>query len=321
MTSSTPNRAPKDISYDTSNNSRSSTSSHIPALIAAILAPVALGSTVGFVVAKRSRQDYEQTKRPSWSPPSWAFGPVWTTLYALMGLASWFVWKELKHINEQLSEVVTFVLSWCADRNVNLDDCPVESPDIDAAWRARTRTRSDKATFRAYVKDLSTRLALCKAALILYVVQLFVNLIWSPVYFGGHRRVALVIIALLDLLVIATVVLFAMVRPVAAWLLVPYLLWLGLATALSVWIIRNNNPAARTTTEAPADTYTDDGTSERKSNRSTKSSKTAKLRMIKNNSMTVAKDAPPTNNISKTFKKIVESVKSRGQSKTKNKTA
>lgn len=34
---------------------------------------------------------YRQLRKPSWSPPSWLFGPVWTLLYALMGVAAWLV--------------------------------------------------------------------------------------------------------------------------------------------------------------------------------------------------------------------------------------
>jgi tryptophan-rich sensory protein len=34
---------------------------------------------------------YRQLRKPAWSPPSWLFGPVWTVLYALMGVAAWLV--------------------------------------------------------------------------------------------------------------------------------------------------------------------------------------------------------------------------------------
>jgi tryptophan-rich sensory protein len=35
---------------------------------------------------------YESLNRPAWTPPSWVFGPVWTLLYLLMGIAAWRVW-------------------------------------------------------------------------------------------------------------------------------------------------------------------------------------------------------------------------------------
>jgi len=37
---------------------------------------------------------YRQLDRPAWAPPSWLFGPVWTVLYALQGVAAWLVWRE-----------------------------------------------------------------------------------------------------------------------------------------------------------------------------------------------------------------------------------
>ncbi|MEZ6064547.1 MAG: TspO/MBR family protein [Planctomycetaceae bacterium] len=36
---------------------------------------------------------YRTIERPAWSPPDWVFGPVWTTLYVLMGIAAWLVWR------------------------------------------------------------------------------------------------------------------------------------------------------------------------------------------------------------------------------------
>ncbi len=37
---------------------------------------------------------YAQLQRPTWAPPNWLFGPVWTALYATMAVAAWLVWKE-----------------------------------------------------------------------------------------------------------------------------------------------------------------------------------------------------------------------------------
>ncbi len=38
---------------------------------------------------------YQELTRPAWNPPGWVFGPVWTLLYTLMGIAAWGVWKEV----------------------------------------------------------------------------------------------------------------------------------------------------------------------------------------------------------------------------------
>lgn len=37
---------------------------------------------------------YARLAKPSWTPPSWLFGPVWTLLYVLMAVAAWLVWKD-----------------------------------------------------------------------------------------------------------------------------------------------------------------------------------------------------------------------------------
>jgi translocator protein len=78
-------------------------------------------------------------------------------------------------------------------------------------------------------------------ATIAFGVQLALNLAWSPLFFGMHRITgALVDILLLDAAVIVTIVLFARIRPAAAWLLAPYLAWILFATYLNGAILRDN---------------------------------------------------------------------------------
>ena len=36
---------------------------------------------------------YAQLVRPAWAPPGWLFGPVWSVLYLMMGVAAWLVWR------------------------------------------------------------------------------------------------------------------------------------------------------------------------------------------------------------------------------------
>jgi benzodiazapine receptor len=37
---------------------------------------------------------YPMIRKPSWTPPSWLFGPVWTFLYLIMGIAGWMIWYK-----------------------------------------------------------------------------------------------------------------------------------------------------------------------------------------------------------------------------------
>lgn len=51
-------------------------------------------SSIGARASIQASSFYGQLVQPSWSPPPWLFGPVWTTLYALMGIAAWLVWRS-----------------------------------------------------------------------------------------------------------------------------------------------------------------------------------------------------------------------------------
>lgn len=79
-----------------SDNSRSSTSSPSLGLslaaglgwLVVTFAAAAIGSQAG------PGDWYARLQKPSWNPPSWVFGPVWTYLYATMALAAWRIWRK-----------------------------------------------------------------------------------------------------------------------------------------------------------------------------------------------------------------------------------
>ena len=75
-------------------------------------------------------------------------------------------------------------------------------------------------------------------ALLLFGIGFAVNLCWSPLFFDAHLvAAALVVIVAMLLLAIATTFAFARVNRLAAWLLLPYMLWLGFAGALNAHIL------------------------------------------------------------------------------------
>ena len=63
-------------------------------LIISILIPVAVGAVSGFFTSSEIPGWYQTINKPTWNPPSWLFGPVWTTLYVMMGVALFLIWKS-----------------------------------------------------------------------------------------------------------------------------------------------------------------------------------------------------------------------------------
>lgn len=154
------------------------------------LAVAFAAAAFGAVASIRAAEFYQTLVRPEWAPPAKLFGPVWSVLYLLMGIASWLVWR---------------------------------------AQAATTRR-----------------------ALGFYLVQLALNALWSWLFFAWHLGAAAFgEIVLLWALIVATMVQFWKVRPVAGALLVPYLLWVSFATALAFTVWRANPALLGGEREAP----------------------------------------------------------------------
>lgn len=151
-------------------------------LTLSIALPVGLGGVAGFMTSSETQgQWYQSLKKPSWTPPKSAFGPVWVTLYILMGIAAWRV------------------------------------------WRAGGRDQP----------------------MLLYGAQLALNIAWSFLFFKAHNlQWALFdIVALLGML-IATTYSFYGVDQAAGHLMIPYVAWVSLATALTANLYINNPAGA-----------------------------------------------------------------------------
>jgi benzodiazapine receptor len=126
---------------------------------------------------------YDQLAKPWFNPPSWLFGPVWTALYILMGVALYLIWME-----------------------------GLEKPQV-------------------------------KAAILLFALQLLLNFLWSYMFFGLQSPLlALAEIAILWLVLLATIIAFFRIRRGAAYLLIPYILWVTFAAYLNYAIYILNPP-------------------------------------------------------------------------------
>lgn len=124
---------------------------------------------------------YKTIVKPSFNPPNWIFGPVWTILFALMGIALFLVWKNI---------------------GVNL---------------------------------------MAKRAILLFAIQLILNILWSVAFFGMKSPlVGFVIIILLWIAILLTILSFYKVSNVAGWLLIPYILWVSFASILNLAIVLLN---------------------------------------------------------------------------------
>lgn len=142
----------------------------------------AAGGAGALAMATAPSEDawYQALVKPAWNPPSFVFAPVWTTLYALMGIAAYLAWRR---------------------------------------WP----------------------LPQARRALALFGVQLIANVAWSWIFFRWHEPgLATLEIGALWILILAWLVASARLSRAAAWLIVPYLLWVSFAAVLTFWIWRAN---------------------------------------------------------------------------------
>jgi len=142
------------------------------ALIPFFLLVVGGGLLIGFLTAPGPW--YQALAKPSFNPPNWLFGPVWTVLYVLIALAGWRVW----------------------------------------------------------------RVGPSGTAMKLWWLQLALNFMWSPAFFGLQQiGLALVVIVALLICIIAFIAAAWNLDRIAVWLFIPYAAWVAFATLLNASIL------------------------------------------------------------------------------------
>jgi len=123
---------------------------------------------------------YATLEKPPFTPPNWLFAPAWATLYVLMGIAAFLVWR--KEVNREGA----------------------------------------------------------KLALMIFLIQLVLNALWSVVFFGLESPLAgVIVILVLWVAILFTVLKFFKLSMAAGLLLLPYILWVSFAAILniSIWLL------------------------------------------------------------------------------------
>lgn len=73
------------------------------------------GSAVGGIASANAGTFYNQLVRPTWAPPGWVFGPVWSILYLIMAIAAWLVWRAAANRKAKLVAISFFVAQLAAN--------------------------------------------------------------------------------------------------------------------------------------------------------------------------------------------------------------
>jgi tryptophan-rich sensory protein len=63
-------------------------------LVVSILIPQVVAGVVAYFTVTGNGSWYQSIEKPAWNPPNWLFGPVWITLYIMMGIAFYLIWKS-----------------------------------------------------------------------------------------------------------------------------------------------------------------------------------------------------------------------------------
>lgn len=142
-------------------------------LLTSLALPLGLGAIAGIYTAEAIPGWYETLNRPSFNPPNWLFGPVWTTLYILLGISLFLIW------NQPASKERDF-------------------------------------------------------AILVFLFQQALNFFWSFMFFYFNMiGLALLEIIILWISIVIMLGVFYKIKPMAAYINIPYLIWVTFATILN----------------------------------------------------------------------------------------
>lgn len=82
----------------------------LPTLFFSIVLPQIAGAAGALFTVRAIPSWYALLQKPHLAPPNWVFGPVWTTLYLLMGVAAFFVWRRLNADSRVRMAMAVFML-------------------------------------------------------------------------------------------------------------------------------------------------------------------------------------------------------------------
>jgi len=147
---------------------------------------------------------YKGLNKPVFNPPNWIFGPVWTLLFILMGISLYLVWSKKFVVKNELKIGHRKAWNHFSQKFYN------------GVWQKEN-------------------------IIIIFGTQLVLNVLWSAVFFGMHSPgVAFFELLMLWFAILYTIMNFYRVSKEAAYLLIPYILWVSFAGILNLSIFLLN---------------------------------------------------------------------------------
>jgi tryptophan-rich sensory protein len=169
-------------------------------LVSIIICEVA-GAAGSFFTLPAIKTWYAGLNKPGFNPPSWIFAPVWTTLFLLMGVSLYLVWQKNFTAEKPYSGKIK-VWNKLSEKFL-------------ARWQKAN-------------------------AVLVFSVQLGLNILWSSIFFGLHQPgVAFFELLMLWFAILYAIINFYRISKPAGYLLVPYILWVSFAALLNfnIWIL------------------------------------------------------------------------------------